>query len=109
MTAPKQGDSLLSDVPTPDYLSADDGDWHYYVAGHDTDELWVIDDPGTLEHECLWMRPQRVSAADPDERGEGWDALTRDKNGRFQAAYCWYECGENAPDARPFIGARYKP
>lgn len=57
----------------------------------------------------LWMRPEPVSAVDPDDRGDGWDAVTRDAKGRFARAYCWTECGENHPGARPFMGARYKP
>lgn len=102
-------ESALTHVPTPDYLSADDyGDWNYYVSGHDPDELVVIDEPEMLLWEPTWMRPQPVSSVDPEERGD-WESVTRDKRGRFAPAYCWIECSERHPDARPFLAVRYKP
>lgn len=102
---------LFTDVAPPDYMTADDSDsdWGWYVAGHDPDELWVFDDPAVLDHECLWMRPERISSLDEDDRGDGWDSVTRDARGRFQPAYCWSECSKTHPAARPFMGARYKP
>lgn len=98
------------EVPLPSYLLADDPDpWAYYIPGHDPAELWAIDDPEELEYERLWMKPERVSSVDLEERGDGWESLTRDRQGRFQPAYCWTECRETHPHARPFMGARYRP
>lgn len=93
---------------TPHLLNGDGDPWTYYVPGHDPDELYGVDEPELLEWRAVWMRPMPVSSLDPEERGD-WEAVERDDNGRFRSAFCWIECDETHPDARPFLGVKYKP
>lgn len=104
----ESGATLLADVPTPHLLNGDGDPWAYYVPGHDTEELLGMDELDALEWSAIWMRPMPVSSVDPEERGEGWEAVERDEHGRFRSTYCWWECKETHPDARPFFAVRYK-
>ena len=96
----------------PAWMAAfDGGEWTWYVLGHDPADLIACDEPDMLDFERLWMRPIRASQVedyglsddDPD------DHVLRDpKTGRFTARICWMECGEDAPQAVAYMGARYK-
>lgn len=46
------------------WTRAIDSEYEYYVQGHDRGEVAVIDDPGVLLAEPLWMRPIPASAAE---------------------------------------------
>lgn len=101
--------ACISEVPAPDYIVAfDDSDWRYYVSGHESENVLVIDEVENLEWAPVWMRPTRTSTLDEMERPEGVESVTRDKRGRFVPTYCWLECSESHPDARPFLGVRYR-
>lgn len=91
----------------PDYMRAFDGEWSYYVHGHDRDDLYVIDDPELLVSEALWMRPVASSAVDESERPDDYETITRGPDGRFASTYLWFECREGDFGAEPFMGVRY--
>lgn len=103
-------ESLFCPPSAPDYMSAFDSDWTWYVRGHDEAELWVIDDPALMEAKPLYMAPIRASQAEDyglsDDGDE--DTVTRDpKTGRFAPRWLWVECGPQHEGAVPFLGARY--
>lgn len=91
---------------TPTLLHAfEDSDWSYYVAGHDTEALFEIDEPTELESSELWMQPVRASTLDFYDG----PTTTRDADGKFKPVVCWMECGETDRGAQPFLGVRYRP
>lgn len=100
-------------VPKPDILHAFDGEWSYYVPGHDEEDLFAIDDPEVLEWERLWMRP--ISAAQAKAEDDWGDlgnepSVDRDpQTGRYVTRWVWLECSESNAQATPFLGVKYAP
>lgn len=104
----------MNATPEPVLITAnDESDWLYYVPGHDPDELWAVDDPGSLLWENVWMRPIRASQVEaftgwPLE--EGVETVKRDPTtGQFAPVWWWVECSMTETGALPFMGVRYLP
>ena len=107
MRATPEGPSLFPAPPS--ILYADDGEWRYYIHGHDPEKLWAIDNPEELLHEFLWLHPVRASDVDESDRPEDYETVTRGPDGRFASTYVWFECREDSPGAEPYMGVRYAP
>lgn len=86
----------------PHLLTAfSDGEWAWYVSGHDEGELLVVDEPDELEWEKLWMR--RVDGSSVVDEGVIVD------DAELLDGPCWIECAESAPGAEPWMGVKYAP
>lgn len=96
----------------PDLLHATEGDWAYYVVGHDPEAILQIDELDELEWEPLWMHPIKASQCE-DFGMVDWDpndnVLRDPKTGRFEPRWFWIECSETHPEATAFLGVKYKP
>lgn len=85
----------------PDFLTSFDGEWSYYVAGHDEGELLQIDELDELQWEKLWMREIPTSQA--DDYGLWMDDPC------YEGEMVWIECSETTNGAEPWMGVKYAP